>query len=73
MTQLHELLNPKPHPLKNQIKKAKLSYWQITKLLRDEIDEPTLSRVLNARRPMPVDLEANIEAALSDYADARAG
>jgi hypothetical protein len=64
MTKVHELLNPKPHPLKNKIKKAKLSYWQITKLLKDEIDEPTLSRFLNCRKPMPTELEQQIRAAL---------
>jgi hypothetical protein len=64
MTTLKELLHPKPHPLKSKIKKAKLNYWQVTKLLNDEIDEPTLSRFLNCRKPMPPDVEQQLAAAL---------
>lgn len=52
---------PKSHPLKGEIRRLELAYWQVRSLLGGRPSEATLSRYLNGIESMPKDVEKKLE------------
>jgi hypothetical protein len=51
----------KSHPLKGEIRRLELAYWQVRFLLGGHPSEATLSRYLNGVEPIPKDIEEKLE------------
>jgi hypothetical protein len=50
-----------PHPLKAEIRKLGLTYWQLRTLLGGSPTEGTISRMLNGVWEMPKEIEEKLE------------
>ena len=58
----------KSHPLKGEIRRLELAYWQVRSLLGGHPSEATLSRYLNGIEPMPKDIEEKLEEVVTGVA-----
>lgn len=55
-----------PHPLKDEIKKSRLTYWQIRRLLNGCPSDSTLCRMLNGLIPMSDKVEQGLRQILAE-------
>lgn len=55
-----------PHPLKNEIRRAKLRYWQLSRMLGGSPGIATLSNMLNGVRPMDEEVEVGLRSILDE-------
>ena len=56
----------KSHPLKGEIRRLELAYWQVRSLLGGYPFEATLSRYLNGIDPMPKDVEEKLQQVVAE-------
>ena len=55
-----KIFDPKPHPLKKELRSKKIKLYQARPLIDNLVTEGRLSRMLNGIDPMPEEIESKL-------------